>query len=131
MSSAPNQPFVEHPDRVSPREIDVLALTAVFTFLATITVFLRFITRKYSNVKLWWDDWMILVAWIAAIAFLVLGVVDRTVGGAGYHIETYTREQLTIFFKVRIASVPKASCENFVPVDREANSARASSYPYA
>jgi hypothetical protein len=101
MSSTLNQPFVEHPDRVSPREIDVLALDAVFTFLATISVIIRFITRKYSELKFWWDDWMILVAWFAAIAFLILGVVDRTVGGAGYHIETYTREQLTTFFKVR------------------------------
>ncbi|CRG87521.1 hypothetical protein PISL3812_04539 [Talaromyces islandicus] len=102
MSNGPTQPFEEHPDRVSKREYDVLALNAVFTFLATISVIVRFITRKYSSeMKFWWDDWMILVALVAAIAFLVLGVVDRTVGGAGYHIETYSREQLTIFFKVR------------------------------
>ncbi|OQD61583.1 hypothetical protein PENPOL_c016G06858 [Penicillium polonicum] len=100
MSSAPNQPFVGHPDRVSPREIDVLALEAVFIFLATIIVIVRFITRKYSEMKIWWDDWMILVAWFAAIAFLILGVVNRAGGGAGYHIETYTPEQLTTFFKL-------------------------------
>ncbi|KAJ5519319.1 hypothetical protein N7453_001741 [Penicillium expansum] len=103
MSSAPNKPFVEHPDHVSPREIDVLALEAVFTFLATIIVIVRFITRKYSNMKFWWDDWMILVAWFAAIAFLILSVVDRTVAGVGYHIETYTREKLTTFFKLSLS----------------------------
>jgi hypothetical protein len=101
MSSTPTQPFVGHPDRVSPREYDVLALDAVFTFLSTISVIVRFITRRYSSeMKVWWDDWMILVAWCAALAFLVLGVVDRTIGGAGYHIETYSREQLTTFFQV-------------------------------
>jgi hypothetical protein len=101
MSNAPVDPVHPHPSHVSEREVDVIALTAVFTFVATILVIVRFIARKFTpGTKFWWDDWTILVSLFAAIAFLVLGVVDRTVGGAGYHIDTYSREQLTTFFQV-------------------------------
>ncbi|PHH64522.1 hypothetical protein CDD81_4301 [Ophiocordyceps australis] len=120
MSSAPARPFVGHPDRVSEREYSVLALDAVFTLLATVVVVARFVTRSYcSKMKFWWDDWMILVALVAAVAFLVLGVVDRTVGGAGYHVETYSRQQLTTFFQLSLSvtlvynislTFSKASC---------------------
>lgn len=102
MSSAAVKPALTHPDRISEREIDVIVLTAVFTLLATIIVAARLIARKRTlGVKFWWDDWSILVSLFASIAFLVLGVVDRTVGGAGYHVWTYSQEQLETFFKVR------------------------------
>ncbi|KAK6858405.1 hypothetical protein PG995_006104 [Apiospora arundinis] len=104
MSSAAATQAKTHPDRVSEREIDVIALTAVFTLLASILVVARFIARKWTpGVKLWWDDWAILASMFASVAFLVLGVVDRTVGGAGYHIDTYSREQLSTFFQLSLA----------------------------
>ncbi|KAI0817143.1 hypothetical protein GGR55DRAFT_672985 [Xylaria sp. FL0064] len=104
MSNSPADPIHGHPGHISEREIDVIALTVVFTFMATVLVTVRFITRRFtSGTKFWWDDWAILVSLFAAIAFLVLGVVDRTVGGAGYHIETYSREQLTTFFQLSLA----------------------------
>ncbi|KAI0446174.1 hypothetical protein F4803DRAFT_56712 [Xylaria telfairii] len=104
MSNAPVEPVHGHPSRISEREIDVVALTAVFTFLAAVLVIVRFLARKLTpGTKFWWDDWAILVSLIAAVAFLVLGVVDRTVGGAGYHIDTYSREQLTTFFQLSLS----------------------------
>ncbi|KAI8946319.1 hypothetical protein F4801DRAFT_73344 [Xylaria longipes] len=104
MSNAPVEPVHGHPSHISGREIDVIVLTAVFTFIATVLVIVRFITRKLTpGTKFWWDDWAILASLFAAIAFLVLGVVDRTVGGAGYHIDTYSREQLTTFFQLSLS----------------------------
>ncbi|KAI1120305.1 hypothetical protein F5Y10DRAFT_134527 [Nemania abortiva] len=104
MSNAPADPVQGHPSRVSYREVDVLILTVVFFFVSSILVLVRFMTRKLSpGTKFWWDDWAVLASLFASAAYLVLVVVDRTVGGAGYHIETYSREQLTTFFQLSLA----------------------------
>ncbi|KAK8859426.1 hypothetical protein PGQ11_010160 [Apiospora arundinis] len=48
MSSAAATPAKTHPDHVSEREIDGIALAAVFTILASILVAARFIARKWT-----------------------------------------------------------------------------------
>ncbi|KAI1421942.1 hypothetical protein F5Y12DRAFT_717810 [Xylaria sp. FL1777] len=103
MSNAPVEPVHGHPSQIPEREIEVIALTAVFTFLATILVIVRFIARKLTlGTEFWWDDWAILVSLFAAVAFLVLGVVDRTAGGTGYHIDTYMYNIRLVFSKASV-----------------------------
>lgn len=58
-------------------------------FYGSAVVAIQCITRKITPTSL-----------CASFAFLVLGVLDRTVGGAGYYMDTYIWEHLTTFFQV-------------------------------
>ncbi|KAI0437677.1 hypothetical protein F4803DRAFT_555750 [Xylaria telfairii] len=103
MSNATTEPVHGHPHHIAQREIGVIALTAVFTLLATVLVIARFVARYFTpGTKFWWDDWAILVSLFTASAYLILIVVVETVGGAGYHIDTYSREQLTTYLQLSI-----------------------------
>ncbi|KAI1447315.1 hypothetical protein F5Y02DRAFT_424493 [Annulohypoxylon stygium] len=101
------QPTNEHPPQgISRREVDTIGINAAFTFLATVLVILRFFSRKISVApRLWWDDWTILLSLLAAIAFFVLVVVNAIVGGNGYHIQTYSREQLSTYYQLYLALI--------------------------
>lgn len=98
-----SQPVHEHPHRVSLREVDTIVVDAAFTFLAIVLVILRFISRRVSLASiLRWDDWTVLLSLLAAVTFFILEVLEWTVGGQGYHTQTYSQEQLTIFYQVGI-----------------------------
>ena len=42
----------------------LLAVTFATFALATIAVVLRFVSRRLVHTYLWWDDWLIVVAWV-------------------------------------------------------------------
>ncbi|KAI1131064.1 hypothetical protein F5Y10DRAFT_89233 [Nemania abortiva] len=104
MSSTPVEPVHGHPDHISESQIEIIALTVVFHFLAIVSVVGRFIARYFTpGTRLWWDDWTILVSSLIASAYLVLLTLAQTVGGAGYHIDTYSRDQLVTYLKLTLA----------------------------
>lgn len=38
---------------------------AIITYMvATSAVILRFVARRLTNMKLWYDDWLVVVAWV-------------------------------------------------------------------
>ena len=39
--------------------------------LATVAVILRFVARRLRHLKLWYDDWLCLVAWLCVTAFFI------------------------------------------------------------
>ena len=45
----------------------VIAVISVFAAVATITVVLRLISRKVSQVPLWWDDFFIVFALVSTV----------------------------------------------------------------
>ncbi|KAI1244450.1 hypothetical protein MGN70_014322 [Eutypa lata] len=87
-----------HPDKVSPEHVKTLGITAMMSLLAIVSVVLRFVSRKITA-KYWWDDWTAAGALAFAVGFLITTTLSATIGGAGYHINTYSKEQLTLYLK--------------------------------
>ncbi|KAI1277410.1 hypothetical protein F5Y07DRAFT_85498 [Xylaria sp. FL0933] len=103
MSNAPADPFRGHSGHISEHESDLTALTAVFIFVATMLTIFRFPAREFTpGTNCLWYSWAIFVSLLATIAFLILVVVG-TVGVPGYHIDIYSREQLTIRFELSLS----------------------------
>jgi hypothetical protein len=92
-------PPVYH-DEISDGYVDFLAVTGVFTFLSIFSVALRFFQRIRSR-QTGWDDWAILFSLVFSVGLMITTALVATVGGAGYHIWTYTLPQLEDYIKVR------------------------------
>jgi hypothetical protein len=71
------------------------------TLLAVICVGLRAVQRMRQR-EFWWDDWSIVAALIFALGvFASLIIISLpSIGAAGYHINTYTIDQLNTWAKV-------------------------------
>jgi hypothetical protein len=76
-----------------------VSLAGTFTFLATISVAIRFLSRLRMS-KCWWDDWTILAALIGAYGFLLTIILGVTVGRGGYHVSQYSLQQMETYLKV-------------------------------
>lgn len=81
------------PNEISHYCVIFLGVTAMMTFLSTVSVILRFTSRGITlSVK--WDDWACLGALVFAYGFLMSISLDSTVGRAGYHVEEYSMQTL-------------------------------------
>ena len=63
--------MVEDTSNQDPRDYrggEVIAGTVVVFALASLAVLLRFWARRLKNVELWFDDWLIAVAWVQSAA---------------------------------------------------------------
>lgn len=91
-----------HPNKASQDFIDVCIVTGVLTLLSTICVAFRFISQHRKR-DLWWDDWTILASLGFSIGLFVntILVTMPSLGGSGYHIDTYAMTQLNTWSKVR------------------------------
>ena len=92
-------PTTLHPDQVSHKYVVFLGVAGVMTLLATISVILRFTSRRLT-LFWYWDDWAILGALVFAYGFLMTTAVVATVGGAGYPITQYSLLQLEKYLQV-------------------------------
>ena len=82
-----------HPDQVSHRYAVFLGVAGMMTLLATVSVILRFASRKLT-LYWYWDDWAILGALVFSYGFLTTTALVATVGGAGYPVNQYSLLQL-------------------------------------
>lgn len=80
-------------------EIGFLVVVVILTFLSTIAVALRFLSRRLSN-SVSWDDWTSLGALVFAYGYFITFVVGITVAHAGYHFARFTVQQAVTLFKV-------------------------------
>ena len=106
-----------HESRTAKVYSDTISLVA----LATIAVVLRFVARKIAGSKLWWDDWILVVALVRKITGDCFGVrltlaqifdyglsvcywLQVKYGGLGLHTTAYggpvTRDGIYMFYKV-------------------------------
>ena len=53
---------------------ELLSIVTAFFTLALSAVTLRLVSRRISSVKLWWDDWILLVATVRSSALLKLSI---------------------------------------------------------
>lgn len=87
------------PDKISDSYAVCLGLTAMMTFLSTIAVICRFVSRRLTlSVK--WDDWTCLGALVFAYGMLIDLALGATIGRAGYHIEDYSMRTLEKYVQV-------------------------------
>lgn len=84
---------MEHKNQV------LVAISALFTLLATIAVILRFISRRIT-MAVKWDDWFSLIALIFAWGCLVVTVLDATIARGGYNIQYYSAATLEKYLAV-------------------------------
>jgi hypothetical protein len=106
-----------HQSRTAKVYSDTISLVA----LATIAVALRFVARKMAGSKLWWDDWILVIALVRKIPENCFGVrltlpqifdyglsicywLQVKYGGLGLHTTAYggpvTRDGIYMFYKV-------------------------------
>jgi len=43
---------------------DIIASTVVLWVIGTVGTALRFWARRKGGVSLWWDDWLVIFAWV-------------------------------------------------------------------
>lgn len=95
-----------------------IAVTSSLIVLASITVLLRFVSRKRARVRLGTDDWTLLISLTLVLAIYIEGLVckfshqrlclDKTLnylgvlyGGVGKHIDELAPSETTILLKAR------------------------------
>ncbi|KAJ2990485.1 hypothetical protein NUW58_g2926 [Xylaria curta] len=91
--------FQPHPDVIPEPWPRFIAVMSTLTFLSTLTIFLR-IVERWTRSCFGWDDWTMFASFFSSLGFLALFILCPTVGGAGYHVETYTIPQLNTFLKI-------------------------------
>ncbi|KAI1126420.1 hypothetical protein F5Y10DRAFT_244730 [Nemania abortiva] len=91
--------FVPHPDTIPEPWPRYIAVMSVLTFLSTVTILLRVIER-WTHSSFWWDDWTMFSSFFVSLGFFALFILCPTLGGAGYHVDTYTVPQLNTFLKI-------------------------------
>ncbi|KAI0419306.1 hypothetical protein F5X98DRAFT_385096 [Xylaria grammica] len=95
----------QHPNRVSIIYQNYSIVTGILLLLSGACVTLRFIQR-YRITEFWWDDWTILIAMLLGLGVFILTIVISmpSVGAAGYHINTYSLQQLSIWAKISLVN---------------------------
>ncbi|KAE8374945.1 hypothetical protein BDV26DRAFT_283842 [Aspergillus bertholletiae] len=91
------------PDHISHNYVIFLGIGSMMTFLSTLLVTARFLSRWFTwSVK--WDDWACLGALIFAYGFLTTTALVATVGRAGYHLDQYNYSVLERYLQIALAN---------------------------
>ena len=100
--SAPALPSAQSQETMRAQEERTEELRIIFIALipaATIAVILRLVSRRVSRMRIWWDDYMTLVALIFAIG-LNVDLILATFHGLGQHVEFVGSDGVTFDGKV-------------------------------
>ncbi|KAI1288879.1 hypothetical protein F5Y03DRAFT_378961 [Xylaria venustula] len=94
-----------HPNTISSGYLAYSIATGVLFLLSAICVGLR-LTYRFYNKDTGWDDWTILIALITNLGMFICNVLISlpSLGGAGYHIDTYTPQQLELWAKIGLGA---------------------------
>lgn len=82
---------------------DLLTADIVFITLGFIVLGLRLWSARYSGRKLWWDDLLVVIAFISKFA-LASTALWATLNGLGKHLNELNLDQLTIQVKLLLVS---------------------------
>lgn len=77
------------PDISESRQPSLYSAAIITLVLATAAVALRFTARRLTHLDLWYDDGLIVVAWLGATAFFIDSLVWMQLG-LGVHYQTLT-----------------------------------------
>ncbi|KAG8163559.1 hypothetical protein KVR01_006856 [Diaporthe batatas] len=81
-------------DRYIEPKIDVLGW--VMTILSGTVVGLRIYNKFRRRMRLWWDDYIVIVAWILFLAFTIVTVLEAR-NGLGRHVTNLTPQTIREF----------------------------------
>lgn len=114
--TAPSPPTGIHHPFSTNRARSVVAICAVFMFVATFAVVLRFWSRRIKRTALALDDWLVVSGLIFYYFSAIQTILQVCIGGLGHHVnEGVTPEELVITGKVgqayRISAKPLSSSE--------------------
>ncbi|KAI0810051.1 hypothetical protein GGR55DRAFT_150695 [Xylaria sp. FL0064] len=94
-----------HPNRVNIAYLNYDIISGVLALISTSCISLRFVQRLRTD-NLRWDDWTILSALALGIGVFITNVLATvpSIGAAGYHINSYSLEQLSVWAKLVLAA---------------------------
>ncbi|KAI1378314.1 hypothetical protein F4677DRAFT_390904 [Hypoxylon crocopeplum] len=77
----------------------LIGVMTLYLTLSTAFTFARMYTRYFVHQQLWWDDWMMVLAWLGTIAFCVFQLV-MVYYGAGVNVWDVPDDTLEEFLKL-------------------------------
>ncbi|ERF70232.1 hypothetical protein EPUS_00420 [Endocarpon pusillum Z07020] len=81
---------------VASRAVPLITVSTVLQTLASITVLLRFLSKR-ANRSIGLDDWVALVALVFSFGLYITGILICTVGFAGFHMDILLPNQIEKF----------------------------------
>jgi len=78
----------------------ILGVHWTLTFFATIFLCLRIYTKRLTGRSLWWDDWILIAAWVTIIVTDGLTTALVVENGLGHHSWDLRITDLTAFIKI-------------------------------
>ncbi|PHH91830.1 hypothetical protein CDD83_10179 [Cordyceps sp. RAO-2017] len=93
-----------HPSEMAHDYTVLLGVESAAILVAAVCVALRFYQQKRNWGAICRDDWACLGAMILCLGLLPTAVVSATAGHGGYHTSTYTRDELSVFWKAIFAT---------------------------
>ncbi|KAL9606465.1 MAG: hypothetical protein Q9179_000381 [Wetmoreana sp. 5 TL-2023] len=80
-----------------------IEVTTTLLILAIVTVYLRFIARRWARLAVGIDEWTLVGALVLVLAIYVEGLVWVLHGGIGKHVTELSLAELTVLFKCYLA----------------------------
>ena len=77
-----------------------MVLHIIFLALAAISLGLRLLSRRMLGTKLWWDDYVIVIAFLLTTCVTVIGLLNALIAGWGQHFLTIEYYEIIKFGKV-------------------------------
>lgn len=98
MADMPRETMSSFP-HISSKGLILLGVFPTMTFLASVCVFLRFLSRYLAS-AIQIDDWVCLIARLSNYGAMVSSVLFVTIGHAGYHVQEFSPSNLATYVKV-------------------------------
>ncbi|TVY30661.1 hypothetical protein LHYA1_G001155 [Lachnellula hyalina] len=102
MATATSSPPFD-PNEISHSYAIFIGVGGMMTFLSTISVILRFVSRSLTR-SYGWDDWAIVSALVFAYGFLFTTIIVATVGKAGHHLVQLSPIELERYLQIALAN---------------------------
>ena len=93
---ASNLPPYDQPgfDLHASRQPRLVGVDVTLIVITTIFVSLRLCSRRVSGAGLWWDDFLVVLAWLASILVPICGLITVRISGYGKHIWVASKDPL-------------------------------------
>ncbi|KAL2866194.1 uncharacterized protein BJX67DRAFT_382011 [Aspergillus lucknowensis] len=88
------------PDHIAHSQLVLTIATGAMSFLATLLVLLRLVSRTVNKMGVKSDDWFGVGALVCSYSVLITTVVDAVVSRAGYHIAQYDDATLGTYLQI-------------------------------
>lgn len=81
-------------DLYASRQPRLVGVYVALIVIATIFVSLRLCSRRVSGAGVWWDDFLVVLAWLASILIPTCGLIAVRISGYGKHVWVASKDPL-------------------------------------